>query len=93
MSLIHPGGAGHDLDMADPQCPQMGDGGGMREAGKGTAQGFGYIRMAHGEAADMQFIENDRPWRVEGCEGGSGASSTALGMAAALSSLPANMDG
>lgn len=51
MPFIHPGGDRQQLHHGHTEPPQMGDGGGVGQAGEGAALGLGDIRVKRGEAS------------------------------------------
>src|ERR1700761_5507313 len=58
MALIDPGGAGHQLDRCYAEADEVGDAGGMSQGGEGAPDGRRDIRMGHGEAADVQLVDD-----------------------------------
>ena len=63
--LVH----GQQLDGGDAQVEQVRDGGLVGQAGVGPAQLRGNVRVAHGEALDVDLVED----RVRGSGAGSGS--------------------
>ena len=57
MGFLNPGGGGQDFHRGDAEAAQMRDRFGMRQTGEPAAQFRRNGRMALGEAADMQFVE------------------------------------
>ena len=50
----------HDLDCGDPERGEMRDRSGMREAGEGSARGFGDGGVEAGKAAQVELVDDER---------------------------------
>ena len=69
VAFINPGGDGHEFDGVHADCLEMLDDGGFGQGSDGAALLHRHIRMALGEAAHIEFIDQlGLVWRTQ-CKG------------------------